>query len=135
VGVAATALLGTFSLVYAIASILWCVTFVEWWKHQELDLAVRWGVRGVSAVHEKRKDFHYEKKIHDPITGEEIEFFPAKKRLARQALQIPFALLSALMLGTMIATCFSIEIFISELYNGPGKSVLVRLSLFYPQSH
>ena len=49
------------------------------------------------------------------------------KRLARQALQIPFAIIAAAVLGSLICTCFSIEIFISEIYAGPFKSYLVFL--------
>ena len=98
---------------------------MEWWKRQEKDLALRWGVRNVSQYSFKRKDFKYEKEIKDPITGETVTVFPTTTRLSRQALQIPFAILSILMLGSLIATCFGIEIFISEVYNGPFKGYLV----------
>lgn len=118
-------LLGHFHPVYGIVSTLWCVTFVEYWKRQEVDLGIRWGVRGVSEIQEKRRDFHHEKEIRDPITGETKQIFPASKRLARQALAIPFGILAILGLGTIIATCFGIEIFLSEVYNGPFKNVLV----------
>ena len=101
------------------------MTFVEYWKHQELNLAIRWGVKGSSAIEEKRRDFKHEKEVKDPITGETVQVFPSTKRLARQAVVIPFALLASLALGSLIATCFGIEIFLSEVYNGPGKSVLV----------
>lgn len=118
-------LLGYFSPIYAVVNGLWCVVFVEWWKRQEADLAIRWGVRNVSAIQKKRREFVYEKEVKDPITGETVQWFPAKKRLQRQLLQVPFALLAATALGTLICTCFGIEIFISEVYNGPLKSVLV----------
>jgi len=124
-GFSAWVLLGHFSPVYAVVNILWCVTFVEYWKHQELNLAIRWGVKGVSAIQEKRRDFQHEKEIKDPVTGETVQIFPATMRLSRQALQIPFALLACLALGSLIATCFGIEIFLSEVYSGPLKSVLV----------
>jgi anoctamin-10 len=117
-------LLPRFSLIYAIGNGLWCVVFVEWWKRQEFELAFRWGVRGVSAIEDKRREFKYEKVVHDPITGETTLYFPATKRLYRQLLQVPFALLASLALGSLIATCFAIEIFISEVYNGPLKSIL-----------
>ena len=58
------------------------------------------------------------------MTGETIQIFPATKRLQRQLLQVPFALLAMLALGTIIATCFGIEVFISEIYGGPLKSIL-----------
>jgi anoctamin-10 len=117
-------LLPRFSSIYAIVNGLWCVVFVEWWKRQEFELAFRWGVRGVSAIEDRRRDFKYEKVIHDPITGETTLYFSATKRLYRQLLQVPFALLSSLILGSLIVICFAIEIFMSELYNGPFKSVL-----------
>lgn len=128
-GFAAWVLLGYFSPIYAILNGLWCVTFVEYWKRQEVDLGVRWDVKGVSAISEKRKDFQHEKEVKDPVTGETVQIFPETKRLARQALQIPFALLASLALGTLIATCFGIEIFLSEVYKGPLQSVLVSLSV------
>ncbi|KAL2358667.1 calcium-activated chloride channel-domain-containing protein [Cryomyces antarcticus] len=126
-GLSAWLLLGHFSSVYAIVNCLWCVIFVEYWKHQEVDLAVRWGVRGVSSIQTKRRDYKHEKETTDPVTGETVQVFPATKRLQRQLLQVPFAIGAVLILGTLIATCFGIEIFISEIYNGPLKSVLVFL--------
>lgn len=126
-GFSSWVLLGHYSMVYAIVNCLWSIVFVEWWKRQEADLALRWGVRNVSQYSLKRKDFKHETETTDPITGQTITAFPAKKRLLRQLLQIPFALLVALALGTLIATCFGIEIFISEIYDGPLKSILVFL--------
>ncbi|OAK97897.1 DUF590-domain-containing protein [Phaeosphaeriaceae sp. SRC1lsM3a] len=117
--------LGYFSPIYGIVSAVWCTVFTEYWRHQETDLAVRWGVRGVSKIDTRHKDFSPEKTITDPITGEKVGFFPASKRFQRQLLQIPFALTVAFCLGTVIATCFGIEVFISEVYDGPLKSVLV----------
>lgn len=104
-----------------------CVVFVEWWKHQEYDLAVRWGVRGVSSIENRRFDFQADKEVTDPVTGEKIQVFASWKRLQRQLLQVPFALLAATALGAVIAFAFSIEIFMSEIYDGPGQSVLVRI--------
>lgn len=125
-------LLGHFSPIYAIVNGLWCVTFVEYWKHQEKDLSIRWGVQGVSSIQEKRKEFKHEKEVRDPVTGETQQIFPATKRLSRQLLQIPFALISVIALGTVIATCFGIEIFLSEIYNGPFQGVLVgQTTLLY----
>ncbi|KAL8715018.1 MAG: hypothetical protein Q9220_000975 [cf. Caloplaca sp. 1 TL-2023] len=126
-GFASWVLLGSFSPFYAVVNGIWCVTFVEYWKRQEVDLGLRWGVKGVAAIQEKRREFKHEKEIKDPVTGETLQIFPATKRLARQLLQVPFAILAATVLGTLIATCFGIEIFLSEVYNGPGKSLLVFL--------
>ncbi|TVY14336.1 Uncharacterized protein LARI1_G007748 [Lachnellula arida] len=120
-------LLGKFSPIYAIINGLWCVIFVEYWKKQETDLAVQWGVRGVSKIQLKRPQFKHESTATDPITGEEMKVYSPFKRLARQLLQVPFALTAALVLGSLIAVCFGIEVFISEVYPGPFKTYLVFL--------
>ncbi|KAJ5301606.1 hypothetical protein N7508_006469 [Penicillium antarcticum] len=118
-------LLGGFSVIYTVVNCLWCIIFVEYWKRQEVDLSCRWETKNVSAVREKRREFKPEKEVCDQSTGEMHGVFPATKRMQRQLLQIPFALLAAIALGAIIATCFAIEIFISELYNGPLKSYLI----------
>ena len=125
-GLSCWVILGHFSPVYAVVNGLWCIVFIEYWKRQEVDLGIRWGVKGVSAIQEKRKEFKHEKEIQDPITGETVQIFPETKRLTRQLLQIPLAIIASVALGTIIATCFGIEIFLSEVYNAPFKSYLVR---------
>lgn len=124
VGFLAWLFLGSFSPIYAVAASLWSIVFVEWWKHQERDLAIRWGVRGVSNIESKRNDFVATKEIEDPATGEKQRIFPWSERFKRQLLQLPFALAAATVLGSLICLCFTIEIFIGEVYDGPGKSIL-----------
>ncbi|KAK5715079.1 hypothetical protein LTR15_010495 [Elasticomyces elasticus] len=126
-GIFAWSFLGHFSSIYGIVMSLWCVVFTEYWKHQEHDLALRWGVRGVSQIEAPRHEFQAKTTVRDPITGEDQATFPAVERLQRQLLQVPFTVAAVLLLGTMIATCFAIEVFISEIYSGPGKSLLVFL--------
>ncbi|KAJ5101282.1 Acyl-CoA N-acyltransferase [Penicillium alfredii] len=117
--------LGGYSIVYTVVNCLWCIIFVEYWKRQEVDLSCRWQTKGVSAVQTNRREFKPEKEVRDESTGEVRGIYPATKRMQRQVLQIPFALLAAIALGAIIATCFAIEIFISELYNGPFKTYLI----------
>lgn len=126
-GLGAWLLLGSNSPFYAIFISLWCIVFVEFWKHQETDYAIRWGVRGVSKIERKRPTFQYEKEVKDPVTGEVQQVFPATKRLQRQVLIAPFAVLATVLLGSLIAVAFGIEIFISEIYDGPLKSILTFL--------
>jgi anoctamin-10 len=117
-------LLGSYSWIYGIVNTLWCVVFVEYWKRQEQELSVRWGVKNVSVIENKRRGFVPDRVITDNITGEQVPVFPSKKRVQRQLLQIPLAIFSAIGLGSIIVTCYAIEIFISEVYNGPFKSYL-----------
>lgn len=125
-GFCAWVLLGGYSPIYAIINSLWTIVFVEYWKKQQTDLAVQWGVRGVSKIQLPRPDFKHEHTLQDPITGEQVRVYSPLKRLSRQLLQVPFALAAATVLGSLIATCFGIEIFISEVYDGPFKSYLVK---------
>ena len=104
---------------------MWSVIFIEYWKRQELELSVRWGVKNVGTLEHKRREFMPEKVHKDHITGEEMAMFPAKERFKRQMLQVPLGIASAIALGAVIITCYAIEIFISEVYSGPLKSVLV----------
>ncbi|KAJ4390016.1 hypothetical protein N0V93_007489 [Gnomoniopsis smithogilvyi] len=126
-GFGAWLILGQFSTLYAIVNCLWCVSFFEYWKKKEVDLAVQWGVRGVSKIQHPRTEFEFERETRDPVTGELVKVFSPLKRLQRQLLQVPFAIACLLVLGTLIVSCFSIEIFISEVYNGPFKQYLVFL--------
>lgn len=123
-GFAAWLLLGQFSYTYALGCGLWSVVFFEYWKKKEVDLAVQWGVRGVSAIEHQRPGFQWEFETEDPITGEPRKVYPYTKRLRTQLLQIPFALASILVLGGLVVFCNSLEIFINEVYDGPFKQYL-----------
>ncbi|ELR09701.1 hypothetical protein VC83_06251 [Pseudogymnoascus destructans] len=126
-GFASWVLLGHYSPIYAIVNCLWCVGFVEYWRKQEVDLAFQWNVTGIGKIQLKRPEFRHEREFTDPVTGEKMRTYSPFKRLARQALQIPFSIIASVVLGSLICTCFSIEIFISEIYAGPFKSYLVFL--------
>jgi hypothetical protein len=126
-GFAAWLVLGPFSWFYAVVNSLWSVVFFEHWKTKEVDLAVRWGVRGVSRIQLPRQQFQWERETVDPVTGEIVKVYSPVKRLGRQLLQVPFAAACVAALGSVIAGCFAIEIFITEVYNGPFKQYLVSL--------
>lgn len=126
-GLFSWALLGQFSTAYALVNGFVCLVFVEFWKRQEVDLRLRWQVQGVSTIKAKRREFKPEKEVVDKVTGETVLIFPSTKRFQRQLLQVPFTLVAVLALGTLIAGCFAIEIFISEIYSGPFKTYLVSV--------
>jgi anoctamin-10 len=128
-------LLGQYSPIYAIINGLWCIIFTEYWKKQETDLAVQWGVRGVSKIQRQRPEFKHESEVKDPITGEQVKVYSPVKRLAHQLLQVPFAIAASVALGSLIAGCFAIEIFISEVYTGPFKGYLVSYNPRGNNSH
>ncbi|KAF2090717.1 hypothetical protein K490DRAFT_71072 [Saccharata proteae CBS 121410] len=111
-----------YSLVYAIIISVWCIFFLEYWKLKEIDLSLRWNVKGVGSLKVNRPSFRYEKEILDTTTGEVKKHFPVWKHVARHTLQVPFTIAAVLVLGTLITFVFTIEIFISEVYNGPLKT-------------
>jgi anoctamin-10 len=108
---------------------MWSVVFIEYWKREEVDLAVTWAVHGVGAVKSKNINFKPDSMIQDPVTGEVVPTYSSTKRLLRQLLQVPFALVASVILGALIAMCFAIEIFIEEVYDGPMKGILVSCFL------
>ncbi|KHN94183.1 Anoctamin/TMEM 16 [Metarhizium album ARSEF 1941] len=123
-GLGAWVLLGQFSFVYGLGCCLWSVVFLEYWKRKEVDLAVRWGVRGVSALQLPRAQFKWEYEAEDAVTGEPVKVYPYVKRLKTQLLQIPFAIACVLALGSLVVIANSLEIFINQVYDGPGKQYL-----------
>ncbi|KAF5967266.1 IST2-like protein [Fusarium bulbicola] len=123
-GFVAWLLLGQFSFLYTLLCGLWSVVFLEYWKKQEVDLAVQWGVRGVSSIQQARPEFEWDREAEDPVTGEVVKVYEPMKRIKTQLLQIPFALACVIALGALIVTCNSLEVFINEVYNGPGKQYL-----------
>lgn len=124
-GFGAWLILGRYSWFYAFVNSLWSIVFFEWWKKKEVDLAVQWGVRGVSRIQRPRTQFKWDHEAADPVTGEAVKVYSPVERLKTQLLQIPFALGCLAILGALYVFCFSIEIFLGEIYNGPFKSYLV----------
>lgn len=116
--------LGPYSITCAIVNCLWCIVFVEYWKMRETELSLRWGVKGVGALKVDRPQYVWDKEVLDPITGQVQRLFSTHKQLLRQLLLIPFALVATVVLGTLIVVAFAMEVFISEVYNGPFKGYL-----------
>lgn len=116
--------LGPYSIVYGSCLCVWCVVFVEYWKIREADLSLRWGVKGVGGLKVNRVQYHWEKEVRDPVSGQIQHVFPGWKQFTRQLLMIPFASIASVALGSLIVVTFASEVFISEVYNGPMKSYL-----------
>ncbi|KAF4962934.1 hypothetical protein FSARC_9007 [Fusarium sarcochroum] len=122
-GVVAWLWLPRYSLAYGILTSVWCTVFLEYWKIQEVDLSLRWNVKGIHHVKVNRPQFKYEREYTDQA-GRKHYYFPRWKKVCRQLLQIPFLLFAFLALGITIIAVFAIEILISETYAGPYKDYL-----------
>lgn len=122
-GFAAWMWLSKYSLAYAILTTVWCTVFLEYWKVQEVDLSIRWGVRGVHKTKINRPNFHYDKVITDD-NGRTVHYFPKWKRIMRQFLQVPFFMVATAALSAIICSVFAFEVLISEAYEGPYQYYL-----------
>lgn len=123
-GVLAWAFLPKYSLVFAVVIGVWCTVFLEYWKIREIDLSIRWGVRGVGKLKVNRPQFQYEQEVVDHA-GRVQQIFPRWKRIVRQMAALPFLALSTILLTTVIVTVFALETFIVEGYDGPYDYYLV----------
>ncbi|KAF5972312.1 IST2 [Fusarium coicis] len=125
-GVIAWLWLPRYSLAYGILTSVWCTVFLEYWKIQEIDLSLRWNVKGIQHVKVNRPQFKYDYEYVDE-GGRKHYYFPRWKKVVRQLLQIPFLIVAFLALGVTIIAVFTIEILISETYAGPYKDYLEYL--------
>ena len=126
-GVVAWLWLPKYSLAYAILTSVWCTVFLEYWKIQEVNLSIRWKVRGVHKTKINRPEFRWDKVVTDE-NGLQRHHFPKWKRITRQLLQIPFIAVAAAALGAIICFVFAVEVLISETYTGPHQFYLVSPS-------
>ncbi|KAL1593756.1 hypothetical protein SLS60_010488 [Paraconiothyrium brasiliense] len=135
-GVLAWAFLPKYSLVFAVVIGAWCTVFLEYWKIREVDLSIRWNVRGVGKLKVNRPQYQYEKEVVDDV-GRVQHYFPRWKRIVRQLAVVPFLALSTVFLTFVIGTVFALETFIVEGYDGPYDYYLeyvptVMLALLLP---
>lgn len=123
-GVLAWEFLPKYSLAFAVVICVWCTVFLEYWKIREVDLSIRWGVRGVGKLKVNRPQYRYEKRLVDDA-GRVQHYFPKWKRIVRQLAVVPFLVLSTIFLTFVIGTVFALETFIVEGYDGPYDYYLV----------
>ncbi|PNP56289.1 hypothetical protein THARTR1_03814 [Trichoderma harzianum] len=112
-----------YSIVYTMLTVVWCTVFLEYWKVREVDLSVRWQVRGVNKTKTNRPEYKYEKVIVDQY-GRTIHYSPKWKQISRQLLQVPFMAIATIALGLLISAVFAVEILISDSYDGPNNFYL-----------
>ncbi|KAG9593659.1 putative plasma membrane stress response protein, partial [Aureobasidium melanogenum] len=105
-----------YSIAFGVILCVWSITFAEWWKRQELELSIRWKVKGVDGLKVNRVQYTWEKEETDPITGEVKRIFPTRKRLARQLWFVPFAALASAALSSVLVVTFLLEAMVSDVY-------------------
>ncbi|GAD96419.1 plasma membrane stress response protein [Paecilomyces variotii No. 5] len=116
---------GPYSIGLSVISSLWCIVFVEYWKVQQTDLAIRWGSRGAREAKVNRLHNVWDKgsEGHE-TTLKTKEIYQAEKQLLRQLPQFVFALAASLIIGSLVLVAFTVELLLSEVYRGPFKAFL-----------
>ncbi|KAH7311348.1 calcium-activated chloride channel-domain-containing protein [Stachybotrys elegans] len=113
-GVYAWLCLPYYSPTYAIITLLGCTVFLEYWKIREVELCIRWNVKGVGRAKVNR-------------FGHSEQGFTRVTYVMRQLVQLPFFLFAFLCLGVVITIVFAVEILISEVYEGTYTGYLEYL--------
>lgn len=113
-----------FSPMYSFGLVVWACLAVELWRMKERKLAVRWGTLGVASVDRRRHDFVPREKRTDPATEEPEEVFEWWRRELRVILSLPVVALFASALAATMTLMFVVEIFVTQLYHGPGKQAV-----------
>ncbi|KAK3307797.1 calcium-activated chloride channel-domain-containing protein [Chaetomium strumarium] len=122
-GLLAWLFLPAYSPTYAVLTTVWCTVFLEYWKIRQVDLSIRWDVKGVGVVKVTRPQFRWERIVVDSA-GRRMHYFPKWKQVARQLLQIPFMVVATFALGVIILGVFALETLISDGYSGPYKDAI-----------
>ncbi|ODV64876.1 hypothetical protein HYPBUDRAFT_150807 [Hyphopichia burtonii NRRL Y-1933] len=128
----------SFSLTYAFINLVWGIGFLTFWNRKQHYLVNFWGVQNSHEVEE-----HYSQLATLNENFEEKSTYkraPGNKdgyRFIKQLSFIPIALFFTAVLVSYQLACFVIEIFLAEIYNGPGKIFLtlvptVLISVFVP---
>lgn len=125
IGLLAWVFLGQYSPIFAGLNTLWCIVFVEFWKKQEKHFASQWKTNDDSAIGYRYPELENLNTLNDSLTSKRNRKLSPLKRLLRQILLLPFVIIATITLGGLIATCFAIEIFITEIYSGQFKKYMV----------
>jgi anoctamin-10 len=120
-GLSAHFFLPPYSPVYSISLSIWSIAFVEWWRIHERILSLRFGTRGSFRVEKDR-----------------IQYTPGMSWWLgelRVLASIPVIILFAGVLSAILTVAFVFEAFVTELYQGPGKQIIVSNRLLKVLSH
>ncbi|CAG8597734.1 22952_t:CDS:2 [Cetraspora pellucida] len=116
-----------YSIPFSIFTVIWSVTFVEFWRRKEYELAVWWGVRHFSRIERRRTEFREECFIKNPVTGEQVPYFSPWRRWLRRTLAAPVILIFSITLSLSLLFYIMIEVIMSEYYSGPFRDQLIFL--------
>lgn len=128
---------GSFSLSYTFVNLVWGTLFISLWQRRERYITSLWGTVNCHLVEEHQQELarlnkNYEVKSSYKHKGNGDGFL-----FLKQLGFIPVALGFTVTLVSYQLLCFVLEIFLTEVYDGPGVSLLallptVLISVFVP---
>ena len=112
-----------FSLSYTFINLVWGLLFITLWRARQQGLVLQWGIQ-----HCHRVDDHQQQlaRINTNQPESEVQAFDAK-RFIKQLAFTPVALGFTAVLVLYQLLCFVIEIFLTDIYDGPFKLVLTLI--------
>ena len=120
---------------YALVLSLYSATFVAYWRIKERKLAVRWATRGCESVAVGRLRPEYVANLGlgaQAPSGEDsvdaIQQGDQTKRDVKMALSVPVIMICGTILGFVLMGIFLLEAFVSQIWEGFGKEVVVSES-------
>lgn len=127
----------TLSLTYSFVNLIWGTVFWLLWKRRERYLANFWGVQNAHKIDEYNAELTSLNKDFERVSSYKHRDRHDGVRFVKQILFAPVALVFVAVLVSYQLGCFVIEIFLSEIYDGPGKIVLtllptILISVFVP---
>lgn len=127
----------TYSMSYTTINMICGVLFLLTWKRKERVLANYWGVQGSHKLEVCKSDIQTSKGASKDNGAAGTVHRSEGIRFMKQWAFIPVALLFVAVLFTVQIICFVLEIFMSEIYDGPLKVFLkliptVALAVFVP---
>lgn len=123
-----------YSMTFAFVNLAWTVAVLLFWRRRERFLTNSWGLQNSHLVEE------YEAELAQTDKSSSSHAAKTKRdgvRIAKQLAFVPVALVFAAVLLSYQLSCFILEIFLTEIYDGPGKMFLslvpiVLISAFVP---
>lgn len=116
-----------FSLTYTFINLVWGVGFLTFWNRRQLYLVHFWGVQNSHSVAEHLSEVSNLNKSFEEHATYKKENVSEGSRFVKQLAFVPVALVFVAVLVSYQLGCFVLEIFLSEIYNGPGKVFLTLL--------
>ncbi|CUM53280.1 uncharacterized protein AC631_00563 [Debaryomyces fabryi] len=127
----------SFLLTYTFINLIWGCLFITFWNRRQQYLVNFWGVQNSHYIEEHISALAKLNEKFEEKSTYEKKGNTSGIRFVKQLAFIPIALLFVgILIGYQLG-CFALEIFLSEIYDGPGKAFLtllptILISVFVP---